>query len=159
MIEEDAFIRAMLAAPGDATPRLIYADWLEERGDPRNEYLRLVFASGAFQVRSAANEASERLKQLQERMDPLWLAVVHHGFRAEQTDPGGDSQGERRARRRRRRTPQEADIGLFLKQYGRKTKNTPDPNDRHYSREIEARVKRMKPEELDRLMRGEEDDA
>jgi uncharacterized protein (TIGR02996 family) len=40
MTEEDALIRAILAAPDDATPRLIYADWLEERGGPRGEYLR-----------------------------------------------------------------------------------------------------------------------
>jgi len=29
---EDVFIRAILAAPQDAAPRLIYADWLEEQG-------------------------------------------------------------------------------------------------------------------------------
>jgi uncharacterized protein (TIGR02996 family) len=33
-------IQAVLAAPDDAAPRLVYADWLEERGDPRGEYLR-----------------------------------------------------------------------------------------------------------------------
>jgi uncharacterized protein (TIGR02996 family) len=40
MTEEGAFIRAILAAPDDAALRLVYADWLEERGDPRGEYLR-----------------------------------------------------------------------------------------------------------------------
>jgi uncharacterized protein (TIGR02996 family) len=35
------FIDAILAEPGDDAPRLIYADWLEERGNPRAEFIRL----------------------------------------------------------------------------------------------------------------------
>lgn len=31
--EQSAFIRAIIAAPDDDTPKLIYADWLEERGE------------------------------------------------------------------------------------------------------------------------------
>ena len=38
---DDAFLHAILAAPDDDTPRLIYADWLEERGDLRGEFIRL----------------------------------------------------------------------------------------------------------------------
>jgi uncharacterized protein (TIGR02996 family) len=45
MTGDDAFIRAILADPGDPAPRLVYADWLEERGDAdsvlRAEYLRV----------------------------------------------------------------------------------------------------------------------
>ncbi len=40
MNEEAAFLRAILAAPDDPTPRLIYADWLEEQRDRRAELLR-----------------------------------------------------------------------------------------------------------------------
>jgi uncharacterized protein (TIGR02996 family) len=40
MTEEDALIHAVLAAPDDPGPQSVYADWLEERGDPRGEYLR-----------------------------------------------------------------------------------------------------------------------
>ncbi len=40
---DEAFLRAILAYPEDDTPRLIYADWLEERGDPRAELLRQVW--------------------------------------------------------------------------------------------------------------------
>ena len=35
MLSDDVFLRALLADPADAAPWLIYADWLEERGDPR----------------------------------------------------------------------------------------------------------------------------
>ena len=37
-----AFLEAILAAPADDTPRLIYADWLDEHGDPdRAEFIRV----------------------------------------------------------------------------------------------------------------------
>jgi uncharacterized protein (TIGR02996 family) len=41
MTEEAAFVAAILAAPYDDAPRLVFADWLEERGDPRGEWLRI----------------------------------------------------------------------------------------------------------------------
>ena len=41
MTPDDAFLQAIVEAPDDDTPRLIYADWLEERGDPRGEFIRL----------------------------------------------------------------------------------------------------------------------
>jgi uncharacterized protein (TIGR02996 family) len=44
MNDEQAFLRAILADPRDHATRRVYADWLEERGDPvslhRAEYLR-----------------------------------------------------------------------------------------------------------------------
>ena len=42
MGDDDAFLRAIADAPGDDAPRLVYADWLDEHGQPdRAEYLRL----------------------------------------------------------------------------------------------------------------------
>jgi uncharacterized protein (TIGR02996 family) len=41
MPRKEPFLEAVLEAPDDDTPRLIYADWLEERGDPRGEFIRL----------------------------------------------------------------------------------------------------------------------
>jgi uncharacterized protein (TIGR02996 family) len=40
MSDEDAFHAAIDAAPEDAAPRLVFADWLEERGDERAEGYR-----------------------------------------------------------------------------------------------------------------------
>jgi uncharacterized protein (TIGR02996 family) len=37
---EPDFIQAILAAPDDEATRLVYADWLEERDDPRAELIR-----------------------------------------------------------------------------------------------------------------------
>src|SRR5437763_8606916 len=41
-MNESTFLAAILAAPHDWAPRLVFADWLEERGDPRGELLRLL---------------------------------------------------------------------------------------------------------------------
>src|SRR5205807_34493 len=41
MSDEAAFLQALDADPEDLTLRMVFADWLEERGDPRGELLRL----------------------------------------------------------------------------------------------------------------------
>ncbi len=41
MTLDESFLAAILADPSDETPRLIYADWLEERGDSRGEFIRI----------------------------------------------------------------------------------------------------------------------
>jgi uncharacterized protein (TIGR02996 family) len=41
MSEDAQFLRALQESPAADTARLVYADWLEARGDPRNEYLPL----------------------------------------------------------------------------------------------------------------------
>src|SRR5215211_5846586 len=38
---EAALLEAVCADPAADGPRLIYADWLDERGDPRGEFIRL----------------------------------------------------------------------------------------------------------------------
>lgn len=39
-VNRQDFIDAILAEPDNNEPRLVYADWLEERGDPRAEFIR-----------------------------------------------------------------------------------------------------------------------
>jgi uncharacterized protein (TIGR02996 family) len=40
-VTEEAFVRAVVGAPGQDTPRLVYADWLDDHGDAaRAAYLR-----------------------------------------------------------------------------------------------------------------------
>jgi uncharacterized protein (TIGR02996 family) len=65
--EEAAFLRAIEAHPGDEERILVYAAWLEERGDARGEYLRL---------EGQLLEIPRRLAQLREQIDPAWLAAV-----------------------------------------------------------------------------------
>jgi len=41
MSDHAEFLGEILANPDDVTARLVYADWLEERGDPRSEFIRV----------------------------------------------------------------------------------------------------------------------
>jgi hypothetical protein len=49
-----------------------------------------------------------------------------------------------------------AGLQRFIRQYGRKAQKGIEPNDRRYQRETEDAVKRMKPEELDEILREDE---
>src|SRR5262245_36426373 len=53
MDAERAFQRSILALPDDAGPRLVYADWLQERGDPRGDWLRYAAVTLPALVRAA----------------------------------------------------------------------------------------------------------
>ncbi len=54
-VDEDGLIRAIIDAPDDDLPRLVYADWLEEHGQPaRAELLRLQL--GLLEQRSSTRE-------------------------------------------------------------------------------------------------------
>ncbi len=48
------------------------------------------------------------------------------------------------------------EVARFVREVGRKGRRGLDPNDRPYDRGVEARVRRMAPEELDRLLREED---
>ena len=52
-----------------------------------------------------------------------------------------------------------ADVRQFVQEYGRQSRARGgfDPNDRGYDREIEQKLRGMSPEELDRLMREDEE--
>jgi uncharacterized protein (TIGR02996 family) len=41
MSDHEAFVEAIADDPDDDAPRLVYADWLEERGDPHGELIRV----------------------------------------------------------------------------------------------------------------------
>jgi uncharacterized protein (TIGR02996 family) len=77
MTDEAHFIEALRATPGDQALRLIYADWLEERGDSRADYLRL-----EHEVLQHLNDDVE-LKQLEQRLteilpklDAAWIELT-----------------------------------------------------------------------------------
>jgi uncharacterized protein (TIGR02996 family) len=78
MIYHEAFLQAILAEPDNDLPRLIYADWLEERGDPRGEFIRVQVEIARVQP------GDDRLTQLRQREEELlskyrrdWLGPLH----------------------------------------------------------------------------------
>jgi uncharacterized protein (TIGR02996 family) len=78
---EDAFLADIRDHPDDDTPRLIYADWLEERGDIRAEFLRVQVRLAelkhkAREDRRLKARLRHRLRQLLPEMDRNWLALV-----------------------------------------------------------------------------------
>jgi len=74
--DDTAFQRAILANPADTTLKLVYADWLQDRADPRAEFVRLqVQLNGMVESESAA-QATEWLGKMGSNLDPKWVAFV-----------------------------------------------------------------------------------
>jgi len=72
-----AFLEDIVARPDDDAPRLIYADWLEERGDPRGEFIRLQCALAGMTVGDPRRPAlQERERQLLARHAHDWCAPL-----------------------------------------------------------------------------------
>jgi uncharacterized protein (TIGR02996 family) len=65
--DEYGFVAAVLAAPLDDLPKLVYADWLEERNDPRGAFLRAWLA---------ARKARKKLPKPDKKLSKCWLSVV-----------------------------------------------------------------------------------
>ena len=59
--------------------------------------------------------------------------------------------------RRSRRERDALALQLFVKRYARKAPRGGEPNDRSYDRNLPVRARRMKPDELDALLRDGED--
>jgi uncharacterized protein (TIGR02996 family) len=79
-LDETAFLAAIGACPADDALRLVYGDWLEQRGDPRAEFLRLDCQLAAFPPEDA--RSIELRRQLAARFAGLerdWVATVCHG--------------------------------------------------------------------------------
>src|SRR5262245_17819794 len=77
--EEGAFLRAIGAAPEDSAPRLVYADWLDERHDPRGSVVRLVERIRNLSSEAAAREC-ENHRELIRSQGNTWLWDHIAGF-------------------------------------------------------------------------------
>jgi uncharacterized protein (TIGR02996 family) len=52
--EAEAFLQRIRAYPDDDAPRLVFADWLDEQGDPRGEFIRVQIALAQLDREKAA---------------------------------------------------------------------------------------------------------
>lgn len=67
--DHEPFLAAIRATPHDTAARLVYADWLQERDDPRHELIRVCEAMREVPV------WSDRYWQLKARRNELWTAA------------------------------------------------------------------------------------
>jgi uncharacterized protein (TIGR02996 family) len=70
MTQDDGFLHAVREDPDDDAPRLVYADWLEERGDPRGEFIRADCALARLPAGDPRRPALEERRRL--------LLAEHH---------------------------------------------------------------------------------
>jgi uncharacterized protein (TIGR02996 family) len=77
MSEEIGFLQAIQERPDDAGLRLVYADWLEERGEERGEFLRLQHLLRQIDPDDLRRpEAEQRLSRLRTKMSSDWLDAI-----------------------------------------------------------------------------------
>jgi uncharacterized protein (TIGR02996 family) len=81
MSAEQGFLEQLAAQPGDDTTRLVYADWLEERGDPRGAYLRWEVKLAALEESDPRYPSLEReLLLMRFDLDPGWIDRAGRGY-------------------------------------------------------------------------------
>src|SRR5437016_4037405 len=77
MSGDESFLQAIVEDPDDDGLRLVFADWLEERGDPRGEFIRLQCELARLpksDQRRAPLEA--RAAELLEQHEEAWLGPL-----------------------------------------------------------------------------------
>ena len=79
--DEAALLAAVFAVPDDDTPRLVYADWLDEHGTDadaaRAEFIRLQ----CDRARNGVRGITSREYELMKAWGPLWRAELPEGMR------------------------------------------------------------------------------
>jgi uncharacterized protein (TIGR02996 family) len=76
--EADAFLDAIFDQPDDDTPRLVYADWLQEHGQENYaQFIRLQCAAAREKLWSdEANRLWEEIGRVWNRLDAEWLPAM-----------------------------------------------------------------------------------
>ena len=76
-MNEHEFLRAIHAQPDDPEVRAVYADWLEERGDRRAEFVRTHLQRRLISRGHRGRRKLQRqLAELERGLDRRWLAAV-----------------------------------------------------------------------------------
>jgi uncharacterized protein (TIGR02996 family) len=83
MTEREALVAAIAANPDDDTPRLIFADWLQENGeDDRAEFIRLQCELAHVNVKSAPANGADKFKRVVELVTTRWQEWMSSLFSA-----------------------------------------------------------------------------
>jgi uncharacterized protein (TIGR02996 family) len=79
--DERALVATVERVPRDHTARLVYADWLDERSDPRGEYLRLLCeVAQSTEANARREQCVARLQQLRADFADTWLVSMQRGL-------------------------------------------------------------------------------
>lgn len=77
MSDHADFLAEILANPDDITARLVYADWLEERADPRSEFIRVQCRLAELTEEDAEyRKLEERSLQFIRKYKEQWVADI-----------------------------------------------------------------------------------
>src|SRR5579872_2897546 len=77
--QNDAFIQAIIENPDDESLRLIYADWLDERNDPRGEFIRVQCElAGMSEDDPRRADLETRERHLLARHEEKWVEPLRH---------------------------------------------------------------------------------
>jgi uncharacterized protein (TIGR02996 family) len=77
MTYDEAFLRSIVESPDDDTPRLVYADWLDDRGNPRGEFIRVQCRLARMTPDNALRPQLEtRARELLDRHQDQWLGPL-----------------------------------------------------------------------------------
>lgn len=77
MGDDGAFIAAVASAPDDSLPPLVYADWLDERADPRGRLLRVWvdLSWRASHTSAGFRDLVAEYRRLWQAADPGWRSA------------------------------------------------------------------------------------
>lgn len=82
MADEQSFLEEICANPDDETPRLIFADWLEEQGNPRGEFIRVQCEMTALKkTQKRYKELAKREHSLLWKHEAEWTAALPYSMR------------------------------------------------------------------------------
>jgi uncharacterized protein (TIGR02996 family) len=86
--EEEAFLRAIVENPDDDTPRLVFADWLDEHDDPRGEFIRVQCQLATLQQPNAkANDPLPESERVLREREAKLFPPAQEAFRWTSPEP------------------------------------------------------------------------
>lgn len=90
IMSEAGLVQAILANPWDETARLVYADWLEEQGDPLSGGVRLAVRLRASYGPRRSDHSPTFWHTIAQGIEPIWWVEEVHRLAAEVDDRVGD---------------------------------------------------------------------
>lgn len=121
------------------------------------------FRSGNWQWErsafSAPRDCCEILEFCAVDQATIWWPdlAIRDTMLSRKVEPSVEGELKKKLNRDQQRARKAGELAVFMRQYARKAQRGVEPNDRQFDRGIESAVKRMPADELDRLLREDDD--